>query len=658
MQTAAADLASIRRHLLTAQVGHPIDASLVSQLLRRVRDEREDLAHLVHDLETALRDGIRNTPADANSALDKLSGLEAALFDIPIPSAEAARFVDTSFQNLVESAMSVGEEVDQETLEIFRAEAADLLHNIDAALKKLAADASDQNAVWELRRNAHTFKGASGIIGLNNASAIAHRMESLLDKIVEMRLPLLQEVRTYLERSAQCIERAVLSGESSSTAPSASDEREYRSLIDKLSQRTSADRMARSDKAEASPNVRSDRERPVSTPIVRVSLERLDELIQLSQELSLSSALVTHGLSMSHGFSADPLNELIGAQRRLIDELHAKLVRVRMVRFVTLETRLARAVHVTALDTGKKVSLNVENGEVEVDTQIIDVLIEPLLHLLKNSVVHGIESPEIRRLIGKPETGTITVSVECDENQALILTVSDDGSGISASKLKEKAVAAGEITTEEAGALTDIEAMRLIYRRGLTTAGTLDLNAGRGVGMCIVKEAIEAKGGAILMRSAPEQGTTFTILLPLVRRRPPQKKVEDGGAKTPPIPLVLVVDDSTSVREQTERLIREAGYSAITANNGAEALELLLGGFEPDLILSDVEMPHINGWEFLEYVKTDANFGHIPIVMVTSLDAGHRDLALSLGAADLLCKPFTSENLQHAMAQHISPVVA
>src|SRR6185369_12388051 len=106
------------------------------------------------------------------------------------------------------------------------------------------------------------------------------------------------------------------------------------------------------------------------------------------------------------------LDRLLNIQRELVSELQSKLLRIRMVRFITLETRLERAVHVTALDTKKKVALQIENGEVEVDTQVIDALIEPLIHLLKNAVVHGVETPEIRRLLGKPEKGSVRLSIE------------------------------------------------------------------------------------------------------------------------------------------------------------------------------------------------------------------------------------------------------
>jgi CheY-like chemotaxis protein len=196
--------------------------------------------------------------------------------------------------------------------------------------------------------------------------------------------------------------------------------------------------------------------------------------------------------------------------------------------------------------------------------------------------------------------------------------------------------------------MSDHDAIQLIFDRGLTTADKINLNAGRGVGMSIVKEAIESHGGTVQVRTEPQRGAAFTISLPIKNKRSelataPEPKPETAAQ----VPLVLIVDDSASIRRQSTKLVEQAGLRVITANNGAEALELLLNGdWEPNLILSDVEMPQIDGWGFLEYIKTDENFGHIPMVMVTSLDSDeHRNRAAGLGANDYLIKPLRESDL-------------
>jgi CheY-like chemotaxis protein/two-component sensor histidine kinase len=356
------------------------------------------------------------------------------------------------------------------------------------------------------------------------------------------------------------------------------------------------------------------------------------------------------------GTSAEDWTELAGlldAARILNRQLDSGLHRIRMVRFGTIETRLSRAVNHPCVDENKKATLSIENGDLEIDTIVIDALIEPLIHLLKNAVVHGIELPETRRLIGKPETGKISVNVDGDQ-EALVLTVRDDGGGISISRLKERAVANGLIAGPESGAMSDRDALKLIFEQGLTTADKIDLNAGRGVGMAIVKECVESRGGSVLVDSQAQNGTTFTVLLPLYSRSSQNELKDEVSPPEILEPLILIVDDSSTVRNQAVKIVENAGFRTITANNGAEALELLLSGkWEPDLILSDVEMPQIDGWQLLEYIKTDENFGSIPVVMITSLDLPiHRKRASDLGASGYIVKPVNSFDLERVCRQH------
>ena len=204
---------------------------------------------------------------------------------------------------------------------------------------------------------------------------------------------------------------------------------------------------------------------------------------------------------------------LFDDQQRLTDQMQGRLMKIRMVEFGSLTTRLQRAVRVTCEEEGKHAEIVIENGQLEIDTQILDALVEPLIHLLKNAVVHGIEEPT-RRLIGKPQTGKIVISLVGEETH-IVVAVSDDGRGIAASALCAKAVSSGQITNFEAGELTEEERLGLIFLPGLTTAEKLNLSAGRGVGMSIVKASIEAKKGTISLKSTPQRGTTFTLRLPL-----------------------------------------------------------------------------------------------------------------------------------------------
>lgn len=546
-----------------------------------------------------------------NQILDLLAELEAELLQSPLSSDDLLEDIDNlveaSFANLAddgeEEIAEEAFEIDDETLEIFRDEAESVLASINVNLDKLRVKPDDSNALWEIRRGAHTLKGAAGIVGLTRASEIAHELEDRLDKIVSAGAPANEKLIESIYRAAVCLDETTRGKTDGDTAEVIEPAEAFETPVPAI-------------------------HRP-PTPVVRVSLDRLDALLRLSNEMLA-------GLDVAR--AEFPL-ELLAAQFRLAQEIKQGLQQIRMVRFGVLEMRLNRAVHVTCLDENKKAEVVIETPDVEIDTLVIDALIEPLLHLLKNAVVHGIESPETRRLLGKPEKGRIRVNIGVEAND-VVLSIKDDGCGISTARLIEKAIASGIIDEDRAARLSDSETNNLIFERGLTTAKTLNMNAGRGVGMSIVKDSVESRGGSVSITSEPQQGTCFMLRFPIV---PVDKN--DG------VPVVLVVDDSDSIRRLTVKLVEEAGLRPISAVNGADALELLLSGkWEPNLILSDVEMPVMDGWALLEYVKTDENLGHVPVVMITSLDADvHKQRAFELGAADYLVKPFAIEDLRKVL---------
>ncbi len=185
-----------------------------------------------------------------------------------------------------------------------------------------------------------------------------------------------------------------------------------------------------------------------------------------------------------------------------------------MVRFGSLSARLQRTVRVTCEEEKKLADLIVEGEQTEVDTQILDLLVEPLLHLLRNAVAHGIEAPDTRRLLGKPEKGKILLRLQ-SEGTHVILTVTDDGRGISAAALREKAIRNGFISLEEANVMSDEDAFSLGFLPGVTTAENISQTAGRGVGMNIVKTSVLRGQGTISIASEPQKGTTFTIRMPM-----------------------------------------------------------------------------------------------------------------------------------------------
>ena len=670
LKSASVTLASVRSVLLiAAQTGDPSNLASALRSIARMGFEAEILGldettQLCKQCEADLKllSSLDHCPPNRSfEVLDIVAKIEAAVWNIPMQAQEflpdVSRFVDASFNELapptprlIETVDDVEEfEIDEETMEIFRSEATDLLANIARALESLTKAPADQNSIWDLRRHAHTLKGAAGIVGLRSASETAHQMEDVLSVLADKQLAASPLACEFFKASSKQLDLIV-----NADSP-AGDPGELRVQYENVMKWLSSPNVSQTAQSEAVTDT-SDRQqaRSTTTPIVRVSLERLDEIIELSKLLaancsSASNQLDNFGLSGADTSDND-LASLMARQQALTEELQAMLLQIRMVRFGTLKTRLSRAVHGTCLDEKKKAVVEIENGEVEIDTLDIDAIIEPLLHLVKNAVVHGIEAPDTRRFIGKDETGLIRIRIEAN-NENFMLSVSDDGAGISIGRLKEKAVAAGLIDAGAAAVMDDLAAMDLIFDRGLTTAAKIDLNAGRGVGMSIVKESVEARGGTVLVESAPQQGSTFTLVMPFT---PPIIAITEADvelAEDPPngeAPLIMVVDDSASMRHITTKLVTGAGYRVTAAADGAEAVDMLLTGqCEPDLILSDVEMSQIDGWELLRFVKTNVNLGTIPVVLVTSLDAEqHRRKASELGAFDYIVKPFKVEHLE------------
>jgi CheY-like chemotaxis protein/two-component sensor histidine kinase len=321
-------------------------------------------------------------------------------------------------------------------------------------------------------------------------------------------------------------------------------------------------------------------------------------------------------------------------------------MRLRNVEFGTITNRLQRTVRVTCDEEGKHAEVVIENGSLEIDTQVIDAVIEPLLHLLKNAVVHGIEPPETRRMLGKPEVGKITVRIS-NKGAYIVLSVTDDGRGIAFRPLLEKAVASGLVSRAEAEEMTADKIRELIFLPGLTTAQDLSLNAGRGVGMSIVRESVAAKGGVVLIETWPQKGTTFSIRIP--------RPFADADADPPPPPyarpsgkrrMALVVDDSPSVRLMTASVIEREGWSVETAKDGIEALEKLHAMERPAVILSDIEMPRMGGYELVKAVREDEGLKDIPLVFISSRRrATDREQAAAAGVSEYLTKPYGEKEL-------------
>ncbi len=243
---------------------------------------------------------------------------------------------------------------------------------------------------------------------------------------------------------------------------------------------------------------------------VRIELGRLDSLMNLIGELVIARGRLVQ-LTGTHEDSA--LAETVGHVTRLIGDLHDEILTCRMVPVWQVFDRFPRLVRDAAQSLGKEVAFEVDGKEIELDRSMLDEIGDPIVHLLRNAVDHGIESPAERVAAGKPREGRLSLSAARDRS-AVLIRVTDDGRGIDRAKVLARAIDTGLVDAATTS-LTDEEVIRLIARPGFTTADQVTDLSGRGVGIDAVQARVRALGGAVEIRSTPGQGTTVTARLPL-----------------------------------------------------------------------------------------------------------------------------------------------
>ncbi|MBM7581402.1 two-component system chemotaxis sensor kinase CheA [Caldicoprobacter guelmensis] len=244
---------------------------------------------------------------------------------------------------------------------------------------------------------------------------------------------------------------------------------------------------------------------------IRVDIERLDRLMNLVSELII---IKNRFQDLQRYEDKAAMAESVEYLGRVTSDLHDAVMKARMIPIQTVFERFPRTVRDLSRNTGKDVRLNIVGAETEVDRTIIDEIGEPLVHLIRNAVDHGIESPQERAALGKPLEGTVELKAYYDGDN-VVIEVSDDGRGIDIDKVLKRAVQQNLVSSEEAESLSQQEILQFIFEPGFSTAERVTDISGRGVGMDVVKTKIESMGGTVDVDSRPNQGTRFIIRLPL-----------------------------------------------------------------------------------------------------------------------------------------------
>lgn len=337
---------------------------------------------------------------------------------------------------------------------------------------------------------------------------------------------------------------------------------------------------------------------------VRTSVERLDALMNLVGELITDRNRLTkiHSLFDQEFRGNENINNLAEAVvhiGRITDQLQEEVMHIRMLPVANVFKKFPRMIRDMAQKTGKEIDLVIRGQETELDRSVIEEINDPLIHLIRNSVDHGIESPETRRELGKEVRGTIILSARHDQGR-IVITVEDDGGGINIEKIKAASVRKGIISQAEADAMSDEKAVDLIFESGLSTAEKISDISGRGVGMDIVRSNIERLNGNILVDSTPGKGSQFHIILPLTLAIVPTLLVRVDNS-TFAIPLVTVVE--------TQKLT-ETEFQTV---NG-----------RPVVVLREKIIPLIKLAEVFKLVKNNrpVKYSYIVVVRVSKQEVG------------------------------------
>ncbi|MGQ3094249.1 MAG: Hpt domain-containing protein [Roseateles sp.] len=496
----------------------------------------------------------------------------------------------------------------------------------------------------------------------------------------------------------------------------------------------------------------------------------------------------------------------LAAQSRLTRELQDDLLRTRLVDFDSIGERMHRVARQAARDSGKQVKLEITGGQTELDRSVLERTAGAFEHLLRNSVAHGIETPEVRTAAGKDPVGTLRIEVSQHGNEVL-LNFADDGAGLNLQRIRERGLQLGLISADAEP--DDAQLKRLIFAPGFSTASQVTELSGRGIGMDVVRAEVGTLGGSIETASTAGQGTSFLLRLPLttaltqvvllksadqvvavpaalmssVQRVPVDAveaayatgKLQHGGAEMPfywlggllghagrghvhgkhthvvlvrsaqgalalhvdevvgnqevvvknlgaqlnrvpglagisllasgevaliynvvaladwygidaqarlaaahvqsqsptaqraaPVvetlsqaPLVMVVDDSLTVRRVTQRLLERVGFRVMLAKDGLDAMEKLSADELPSVVLSDIEMPRMDGFDLVRNMRADSRLAPLPVIMITSRIAQkHRDYAAQLGVDHYLGKPYDEEQLLGLIHQYTQQALA
>lgn len=451
----------------------------------------------------------------------------------------------------------------QELVQDFLVETNEIIENLDHDLVELESNQNDLELLNKIFRGAHTMKGSSSFLGFNKLAELTHHAEDILNKLRKGEMVVTREIMDtlleFVDKTKQII----------SDIENGTDNTDCTSVIEDLklasegkltskTKNTSAAQPAAAPapKPQAAPKQEAPKVVHQATPVeqtIRVDVSRLDSLVNLVGELVLSRNMLSQiAGELENKFENEYLVEQLLVATNSIGmnttELQLAIMKTRMIAIGKVFNKFPRVVRDIARDTGKEIELIISGEETELDKQVIESIGDPLLHMIRNSCDHGVETPDVRLAKGKPRMGTVNLSAYHEGNH-VVIEIKDDGAGMDPNKLKRKAIEKGVITVDEANSMDDKQAFALIFKPGFSTAEKITNISGRGVGMDVVRTNIEKLNGIITIDSKIDEGSTFYLKLPLTLAIIQALLVEVAG-ETFAIPLASVVETVRITNEE------------------------------------------------------------------------------------------------------------
>jgi two-component system chemotaxis sensor kinase CheA len=521
------------------------DLSKPCRTLRRIckqADEagRHDLAALASSLIQKLKesgDGVSHSELASEGLFRLQQAIEAADSEEAPPEASPSPLAEEPATSTTAASQSLAQDAD--LLNDFILEAREHLSSVEVNLLAVEQDPKNPAPLNTVFRGFHTIKGLAGFLELHEIQNVAHEVETILDLARNDRLEITPEVIDVVLRGADYLKAAVNHVDATLRGGAQGGFAENDGLIELI--RSAAEPgvsiplapledVAAAAPPESCPEVAISQSQPASSAApesprvvqpktaamaevrsIKVDTGKLDHLVDMVGELVIAQSLLRHNQD-AELMRNQELQHALAALNGIASDIQKTAMGLRMITVGTLFQRMGRVVRDLSRKAGKQVELITSGEETELDRQIVEDLADPLLHMVRNSIDHGLETAEERVAAGKDSVGKIRLSAQHQGGQILI-EVGDDGRGISREKILNKAREKGML--DSSSNLSDSEVYNLIFTAGFSTAEKVTDVSGRGVGMDVVRQNISKLRGRVEVTSTVGQGTTFLLKLPL-----------------------------------------------------------------------------------------------------------------------------------------------